>query len=443
MPTTPAEIDASPTKEFFIEMLTRDIELIPAIIDLVDNCVDGARRLKGEGPYKGLHILLTVSPTEFVISDNCGGIDLETATKYAFRFGRPTKMTPTAHSIGQFGVGMKRALFKLGTAFTVESTAAHSTFALAVNVSEWSKEDSWKLPFEGSSSAKATPVAKRGTTITVDPLHPTIAADFGLETFQSNLREEIERAHQDGISKGLSITLNRTPLHVNLGTLLQSAAIRPARREFSLNGAADSVDVTIYCGVGESSPQDAGWYVFCNGRLVMEADQTSVTGWGARDGQAIPSYHNQFATFRGYVFMESNDAGRLPWNTTKTGVDADSEVFRSVRVEMLRVMRPVIDFLNRLDAENDREEEEGPGPLTVAVESAKPVALAKTVPSPAFTWPEPKAKPKPSGPKTGRIQYDKPVSQINAVKEVLGATTYVEVGQRTFDYFYEAECDDA
>ena len=230
-------------------------------------------------------------------------------------------------------------------------------------------------------------------------------------------------------------------MHVNPNTLLQSGDIRPAVREFSLNGAADKVDVKLYCGVAESSPRDAGWYVFCNGRLIMEADQSSVTGWGARDGQAIPSYHNQFATFRGYVFMESDDAGRLPWNTTKTGVDADSEVFRNVRQEMLQAMRPVIDFLNRLDDEKDREESEGPGPLTVAVEAAKAVSLAKTKPSALFVSPEPKPKPKPKPKKTGRIQYDRPVDRIAAVKEALGATTYVEVGERTFDYFYEAECE--
>jgi hypothetical protein len=442
MPENPSLIDASPTKEFFIEMLTRDIELTPAIIDLVDNCVDGARRLKGDGPYKDLFVHLTVAPNKFSVRDNCGGIDLDTATKYAFRFGRPAKMKPTAHSIGQFGVGMKRALFKLGTAFTVESTAERSKFKLTVDVGAWSKEDSWQLPFNGTRSAKAIPAAKRGTTISVDPLHPTVASDFELDTFLSNLREELERAHQRSIDRGLSITLNRTPLHVNLGTLLQSSDIRPARREFSLNGAPDSVDVTIYCGVGDSSPRDAGWYVFCNGRLVMEADQSSATGWGARDGQAIPSYHNQFATFRGYVFMECNDAGRLPWNTTKTGVDADSDVFRAVRREMLQVMRPVIDFLNRLDAENDREEEDGPGPLTVAVAAASATPLSKTQPAEAFTWPTIKPQSKPSGPKTGRIQYDKPVSEISEVKKVLGVRTYVDVGLRTFEYFYEAECGD-
>ncbi|MGH9433064.1 MAG: hypothetical protein ACRD3T_16150, partial [Terriglobia bacterium] len=46
-----ALINASPTKEFFISMLTRDIPLTRAIIDLVDNSVDGARRLRPTGDY--------------------------------------------------------------------------------------------------------------------------------------------------------------------------------------------------------------------------------------------------------------------------------------------------------------------------------------------------------------------------------------------------------
>ena len=34
-------ISASPTKTFFVRMLTRDIDLRYAILDLLDNCVDG------------------------------------------------------------------------------------------------------------------------------------------------------------------------------------------------------------------------------------------------------------------------------------------------------------------------------------------------------------------------------------------------------------------
>jgi hypothetical protein len=47
-------IKASPSKEFFIHMLTRDVQLSRAIIDLVDNSVDGAKRLRGDGRFDGL-----------------------------------------------------------------------------------------------------------------------------------------------------------------------------------------------------------------------------------------------------------------------------------------------------------------------------------------------------------------------------------------------------
>ena len=36
------KVDASPTKGFFIYMLTRDIDVKPAIVELIDNSIDGA-----------------------------------------------------------------------------------------------------------------------------------------------------------------------------------------------------------------------------------------------------------------------------------------------------------------------------------------------------------------------------------------------------------------
>ena len=40
---------AIPTKQFFVSMLTRDISLVDAILDLVDNCLDGALRIANGG----------------------------------------------------------------------------------------------------------------------------------------------------------------------------------------------------------------------------------------------------------------------------------------------------------------------------------------------------------------------------------------------------------
>jgi hypothetical protein len=80
-------VDASPVKSFFVSMLTRDITLEDAILDLLDNCVDGILRQKPEGgsqPYAGYKATIEFNRDTFTISDNCGGIPWS-LHEYAFR----------------------------------------------------------------------------------------------------------------------------------------------------------------------------------------------------------------------------------------------------------------------------------------------------------------------------------------------------------------------
>ena len=106
-------IEGNPTKKFFIEMITRDISIEDAIIDLLDNSIDGANKISPDD-YSKLFVDLTINDTEFSIRDNCGGFSLETAQKYAFRFGRPEEAPKVKNTVGRFGIGMKRSLFKIG-----------------------------------------------------------------------------------------------------------------------------------------------------------------------------------------------------------------------------------------------------------------------------------------------------------------------------------------
>src|SRR5271170_1568236 len=165
-------IDATPTKEFFISMLVRDIDLVDAIADLFDNCVDGARRLKPNGNYEGLWVRIKASPFEFMIGDNCGGIPVVVARSYAFRFGRPEGALQTKHGIGQFGIGMKRALFKLGKKFTVESTSKGSSFTVKVDVEKWKEETNvWNFKFDELDEEESNDLEDCGTNIRVTELN--------------------------------------------------------------------------------------------------------------------------------------------------------------------------------------------------------------------------------------------------------------------------------
>src|SRR4051794_23614529 len=116
-------IDVFPAKRFFVESLTRDIDLADAILDLLDNCVDGARRVglkAGDRPYTGYSAAITFNSEKFIVEDNCGGIPLKDAKASAFCFGRPAKYAAKADgTIGIIGIGMKRAIFKIGKSCVV------------------------------------------------------------------------------------------------------------------------------------------------------------------------------------------------------------------------------------------------------------------------------------------------------------------------------------
>jgi hypothetical protein len=224
------EIDVTPTRALFVEMLTRDLLLNRAVIDLVDNSVDGAKRLRPERDqrFDGLEISVTLSSDTFGITDNCGGIGIDLARRYAFRFGRARGMPATPGSVGQFGVGMKRALFKFGHGFEVISTTATDHFELRVDVDEWELEAGpWRFVFETAETGLENPAAKTGTRISVSPLRADARAQFGNPAFVTALTREIQSAQQQYIDRGLLITVNGRSLIATPWKLVQGGGIEP------------------------------------------------------------------------------------------------------------------------------------------------------------------------------------------------------------------------
>ena len=444
--TPDLSINAMPTKELFIDMLTRDISLIPAIVDLVDNCADGARRLQGEGSYKGLWSRVEISQDGFRISDNCGGIPVDIARKYAFRFGRPSGSPTVSHSVGQFGVGMKRAMFKLGTKFRVESATANSRFVVEEDVHQWAADpDKWEFQFKELQERIRVARDSQGTTIEVNPLHEDVAEAFSLATFATELKNELQARLGDPISRGLAVTLNQVPVNAEPLSVLADKRLAPAYKKLKYTKpGAKTVTVKLYCGLGQSEDREAaGWHVLCNGRLILEGDKTKVTGWGEKAGDvSIPGFHGQFNHLRGYAYFDCDDASRLPWNTTKTGINTDSLIFRAVRLEMMKLMRPVVDFLNKLKEEKERKgNEEAVGPLEKLVTASPTQPVTQVKPRGFFELPNVKAVPAKAGSKLQRIQYDKPVEQVEEAMKALKVRSFKAVGEKTFEYFYKAEVD--
>jgi hypothetical protein len=467
----PDVIDARPTKRFFVRMLVRDIELVPAIIDLIDNSVDGAKRLAAEAPKRkkskkkapasrtaklgeGIdlsahRIDITIDGQSFLIEDNCGGIELDRALEYAFRFGRPDDVDPVEGEVGQFGVGMKRALFKMGQRFEVESVAPKSSFKVTVPVAEWlDDQDDWSFSLDSSESGQRNPRKSLKTRVAVAELLPSVADEFEEESFLRRLKSRIEFSHQAALASGLCIRLNGNELRGRPPALLSSPSIKPRVVVKHLSSNGSEVSMRLFSGFVKLQDEDAdtndpdqfsgvslaGWYVICNGRMLLFADKTRLTGWG----DAVADYHPQYRRFRGYVYL-TGESAVMPWNTAKTAVDEDSPIWREVRKEIVTALREARTAMNKM-----KREVQGSGaqesPMTAKLEKAKVTPLSelpkskKLVVSSGSSGRQRKSNQ--------RLDFEIPYDRFEEVAESLGLSQPAAIGKRTFDYYYEREIAD-
>ena len=160
--------------------------------------------------------------------------------------------------------------------------------------------------------------------------------------------------------------------------------------------------------------------------MLLYADKGRLTGWGAE----AAAYHPQYSRFRGYVLLEG-DARYMPWNTTKTGVDEDSRVFREVQNEMFDALQKVQAVINRLKKER-RQQDAADQPGVKALEESNPVSLEEVSRSANFRLPD----PAPDPPATAQwIRYQVDVGDFDIVSKSVGSESPAEVGRATFDWY--------
>lgn len=236
---------ASPAKRFFVEMLTRDIELQDAILDLLDNCVDGALRQNQANvptdqskPYAGREAIINFSKDGFTIKDNCGGIPRTVAEEYAFRMGRSdTERDAEIPTVGMYGIGMKRAIFKIGKASVVSSQ--HDATGFKVDISSaWMEDDSaWGLPITDENLN----FASDGTEIKVTSLHDPIVHLFSSDKsiFEEEFKKVVTSHYSLIIEKGFKVIVNGEEIESKEVKLMFDATdngIKPYLYQGTING---------------------------------------------------------------------------------------------------------------------------------------------------------------------------------------------------------------
>ncbi|WP_417545421.1 ATP-binding protein [Marinobacter sp.] len=469
------KVQAAPTKSFFVDMLTRDISLDDAILDLLDNCLDGVirqnkkkgeRQLDESKPYAGYFAKINFDRSQFRIEDNCGGIERNRAQNQAFKLGRP-KDSVEEHlgTIGAYGIGMKRAIFKMGRSATIETQNENDRISVKIEP-EWMENDNtWDLELESLSATD-----QNGTTITVRSLHHQISGQFDSRhsNFEKDISEKIAALFTLIMEKGFEVYVNnrlvvRKPLTLlfdrgavtgkhdsGLGAYLYSfsddglkidialgflARMKKKYLEEALEGIVEGDDALE----GEIR-EEAGWSILCNERAVVYKDRSERTGWGGA-GNA-PKYHPQFRNITGIVSFHSDDPKKLPLTTTKHGIDWGDTNYLKVKKYMTEALKEFSSYTNNWKGSNQEEEKFFKRAESVSIEE-----IRSTLPSEKWqTIRNSDGKEKkyiPNLPKPERkenkkwIRFSKTKEEIQEVSQFLYDTTesdHSKVGESCFDF---------
>lgn len=434
--------DASPEKRLFIGLLTRDIPMAAAFLDLIDNSINAAveifsEKLKTADDYLAvfaddtikptINIDLNISQNKVEISDTAKGISAETAQSHVFKFGRPKEERHPEDRLSVYGIGLKRAMFKLGNKIVMRSDHVDGGFDLDLDVAKWERDRSQPWTFQISARDPASPDAC-GTSIVITQLYEDVKRRISDGVFEGQLRESIAKTYSYFLAKFVTISVNGKPV--------EGVNIELGNNHTSEKFPYGDVTCAITAGIGVPQAgafrdRSSGWFVFCNGRAVVSADKSPLTGWG---GAGLPIFQPKHRPFLGTVFFVSEDGEQLPWTTTKSAINEDSGLWQLAKRHMITVGRAVVSFLDgRYTDEGteiaSKELQEASGTERISV-------LAAAVAKPQTFRPPPKPAPT-----TTSIQYQARVEHVKKIATYLKrpAMSGSDVGRYTFQYFLRNE----
>ncbi|MGA6135929.1 ATP-binding protein [Acinetobacter dispersus] len=319
--------DTRPTKEYLVHGITQDVSVEECIFDLIDNSIDAYPRHSNEivSKYDDYTIDLTLEKNLFYINDCGKGIDQLLLQNDTLRFGTKTDHHTT--SIGFYGIGLNRAIFKLGKKINITTETKKERSIINLDVSKFLKDnENWSLPII-SEQLKG----KNGTFIKIENLNSEINDSFTNPEWINSFCNQISIRYSEFLKKNLKIRINEKEILPYLVSIRTNSGFKPLEKEFTHKG------IKVIISLGQSAehfftyeksynleknatPQECGWFVYCNDRAVKLFDWTPDTGWHTK-------FHSEHTGFIGKAYFIGN-AGKLPWNTSKTDVDLNNETYK-------------------------------------------------------------------------------------------------------------------
>ena len=336
MNTKPLFADTKPTKKYLVDGITKDITIEDSIFDLIDNSIDAFPENKnGSLPedYNNYKIELTLNSDIFSITDHGTGMNSQTLQNNALRFGSHPKHHDT--SIGHFGIGLNRALFKLGKIATIKTCTVKENIQLTFDSNKFLGDDNyWDLPL---TINKTNNKDQTGTSISIENLNKEVAEKFSSSEWLKSFIISISQRYALFLVKNLVISINKKNITTIPVKISDASGFKKLENSFKHN----SIDINIQLGQhldflfpyeqtedkkNSITRKECGWFVYCNGRAIKLFDWSTDTGWFTKP-------HSEHTGFIGLVEFIGHPS-KLPWNTSKSNIDLNNETYKKALLIM-------------------------------------------------------------------------------------------------------------
>ena len=340
------DVQASVNPHYLESTLTTDISVLESILDLIDNSIDAARDvlLRSSASidkyglpknYSGFRIHIRLGQQSIGILDNCGGIDEETLKNRALNIADSSNHK---FGIGHYGIGLKRALLKFGNRYAVSSDDGRTAIKI--------KFDS-KMIGKGKITGKVYRTSgKSNTLFVVSEIKPAVINDIERDEWFANAIEMLRIRYAIYTSKGLRISISSPYLgrferiEGYVPSLRKNCKIKADKHLLEIGGVRAFIDYGVHekyyfspegrhsISVNKELTQEFGLYFICNDRVIVFASKAKEYGW--KPG----AWHSEYNGFVAIVRFVSEDSAEIPWNTLKTALRTESELFTQVKVDL-------------------------------------------------------------------------------------------------------------
>ena len=339
MKTEVGILDGTPVKRMFWSIIS-DYDLGTGLCELIDNALDfwivGGRVNKLE-----VDITLDANRQIITVRDNAGGVDKESLRLLIAPGGSGND--PLGQVIGVFGVGSKRASVALGEAISIKTRHASGVSHQLDITKEWIETDDWDMPIYEISD-----FIESSTEVKITELRRTFSKDS-----IAKIKASLSEIYAYFIDQGCVIAVNGEALKPKkFESWSYPAEFLPTEVSFDLDlEELGKVNISIEAGLISDRSHEGenyGVYFYCNERLIVKEMRKREVGYFNSNEAGVP--HPDGSLARCVVWI-SGAARAMPWNSSKSDINFDHQVFQEIRPTLVSQISYFSKLSRRLKSE--------------------------------------------------------------------------------------------